>query len=140
MFMDMAPQLAALPFLPRGKGALILILGGLVVLPFSLLWSRISSKNPRFVEWVAGIEDGAARLGLGPCTIVAADMARCVVSLAACPTCRQNRRHAGPCERERRGLELAAKMLAPRATVVEVACNPSGQGACTFEIQRGRSA
>ncbi|HUR61799.1 MAG TPA: hypothetical protein VM286_05480 [Candidatus Thermoplasmatota archaeon] len=38
--------LAVLPFLPPGRGALILILGGLIVLPFSLLMSRIGAGRP----------------------------------------------------------------------------------------------
>src|SRR5687767_2350383 len=41
---------AALPFLPRGRGALILIFGGMMVLVISLLWSvlvpRKSSMGP----------------------------------------------------------------------------------------------
>src|ERR1041385_7247303 len=39
------PVLAVLPFLPRGKGALILILGGMVVLTISLLWSFIVPRR-----------------------------------------------------------------------------------------------
>src|SRR5437899_188833 len=36
---------AALPYLPRGKGALILILGGMVVLTFALFWSFIVPRR-----------------------------------------------------------------------------------------------
>jgi hypothetical protein len=38
--------LAVLPFLPPGRGALILILGGLMVLPLSLLMARVGSRQP----------------------------------------------------------------------------------------------
>jgi hypothetical protein len=38
-----ARLLEVLPFLPPGRGALILILGGLIVLPFSLLMSRVGA-------------------------------------------------------------------------------------------------
>lgn len=37
--------LSVLPFLPPGRGALILILGGLIVLPFSLLMSRVGAAR-----------------------------------------------------------------------------------------------
>lgn len=129
-----ANLLAALPFLPPGKGALILILGGLAVLPVSLLLSRTASGTQR---WIAGIEQGSHGLGLGPCRIVSADVHRCVVLITACRSCRSGA-HSG-CQDERQILERAVKPRAPDARVVEVACNPSGQGACTFVIHRGRS-
>lgn len=37
--------LAALPFLPRGKGALILILGGIMILALSLFWSLFRPRR-----------------------------------------------------------------------------------------------
>lgn len=37
--------LGAVPFLPRGKGALILILGGLAALVLSLLWSVVAPRS-----------------------------------------------------------------------------------------------
>jgi hypothetical protein len=40
----LALVLGVLPFLPPGRGALILMLGGLVVLPVSLLMSRIGAR------------------------------------------------------------------------------------------------
>lgn len=132
----MADGVAALPFLPAGKGALILILGGLALLPASLLWSRTSSGTQR---WIAGIEQGAAGLGLGPCRVVSADVNRCIVLLSACPSCRGQRSHAAPCSREQRGLLAAVQARAPRARVVEVSCNPSGRGTCAFVVYRGRS-
>lgn len=124
--------LAALPFLPAGRGALILILGGLAMLPISLLGSRLSSSLP----WAARVEREALRLGLGPCRVVARDRGRCLVSLARCPTCLED--GGGPCERERRALELAIHSRAPRARVTEVSCTGSRRGPCTFEILRGR--
>lgn len=127
--------LAALPFLPNGRGALILILGGLAVLPVSLLWSTMTSAT----QWVGGIEPTAARLGLGPCRVVSADVHSCVVRLNACPTCREAGQRPGSCERERGVLQAAVQTRAPNAKVIEVACNPSGRGVCTFVIQRGRA-
>lgn len=38
---------AALPFLPRGKGALILILGGMAALALALLWSFLGPRPHR---------------------------------------------------------------------------------------------
>ena len=132
----LADGLAALPFLPSGKGALILILGGLAVLPASLLWSRASSGAHR---WIVGLEQGAAGLGLGPCRVVSANVHSCIVRLSACPTCKGQGPHAWPCLREQRGLQAAAQARAPGARVVEVSCNPSGRGSCTFVVHRGRS-
>ncbi|MFA5945098.1 MAG: hypothetical protein WC876_11610 [Candidatus Thermoplasmatota archaeon] len=134
--MQMADQLAAVPFLPHGKGALILILGGLAVLPASLLWSRASSGTQR---WVAGIVPGAIRLGLGPCRVVSADVHSCVVVLSSCPSCRSRAKPVGNCAREQQGLQTTVAPRAPDARVVELSCNPSGRGACTFVIHRGRS-
>lgn len=126
---------AVLPFLPSGRGALILILGGVAMLPLSLLWSRLASP-----PWTGGVERDAPRLGLGPCRVLARTRERCVVAVAACPTCSQAGH--GPCERERRALQLAIHARAPRARVVEVSCNGSRPGApkgtCIFEIHRGR--
>lgn len=132
----LADALAALPFLPHGKGALILILGGLAVLPASLLWSRASAGTQR---WVAGLEKGAIRLGVGPCKVVSADVRSCVVLLPACPSCRGLARKGAPCVREQRVLEAAVAPRAPGASVVEVSCNTGGRGACTFVVHRGRS-
>lgn len=133
---ELAGGLAVLPFLPSGKGALILILGGLAVLPASLLWSRVSSGTQR---WIAGLEQSAIRLGLGPCRVVSANVKSCVVLLTACPTCRGQGRHAHPCSREQRALLQAVAPRAPGARVVEVSCNPRGRGACTFVVHRGRA-
>lgn len=44
-FSILSAVFAALPFLPRGKGALILMLGGMLVLTFSLLWSFITPRR-----------------------------------------------------------------------------------------------
>lgn len=127
-------SLAAVPFLPSGRGALILIFGGLAMMPLSLLWSRVSSWAP----WAGRVTKDAARLGLGPCRVLSRDRRRCVVALAACRTCQED--GGGPCERERRALQLAIHTRAPQAFVVEVACNGARHGACTFEIRRGRAA
>jgi hypothetical protein len=136
MALRLADQLGALPFLPAGKGSLILILGGLAVLPISLMWSRMASGT----QWCSGLEHAALRLGLGPAHTRSADERRCFVVLTACPTCQTMGMGSGRCERERRSLQLAIVADAPEATVVEVACNPSGHGDCTFEVRRGRSA
>lgn len=126
--------LAALPFLPAGRGALILIFGGLAVLPVSLLLSRASALAHR---WVAGLEQGVEEGGLGPCRIVVADARSCVVRLTSCMTCRERPgAGGGRCDREARGLRLAASRRAPRAKVVEIACSP--RLGCTFVIHRGR--
>ncbi len=124
--------LAGLPFLPAGRGALILIFGGLAVLPVSLLLSRASALALR---WVAGLAQEAAERGLGPCRIVVADARSCVVRLSECKTCRRPGQ-GGPCRREASGLRLAASRRAPGAKVVEIACNP--RLGCTFVIHRGR--
>lgn len=126
--------MAAVPFLPTGRGALILIFGGLAMLPLSLLGGRLGAVR----AWSTGLERNAARLGLGPCRVMARDAARCVVLVAACPTCRDQGR--GPCERERRALQLALHARAPDAQVVEVSCNAPRFKACVFEIRRGRRA
>ncbi|MHB1262001.1 MAG: hypothetical protein ACYC2H_09835 [Thermoplasmatota archaeon] len=131
-----ADALAAVPFLPQGKGALILILGGLAVLPASLLWSRASTGTQR---WVTGIEQGASRLGLGPCKVVSADLRSCIVLLTACPSCRGHTRKGAPCTREQHALEAAVASRAPGASAVEVSCNTGGRGSCTFVVHRGRS-
>ena len=133
---DLAGGLAALPFLPSGKGALILILGGLAVLPASLLWSRASSGTQR---WVAGLEQAGLRLGLGPCRVVSASVSSCVVLLSACPTCQGRGHDPGPCSREQLRLLEAVAQRAPGARVVEVSCNPRGRGSCTFVVHRGRT-
>lgn len=132
----LADGVAALPFLPAGKGALILILGGLALLPASLLWSRTSPGQQR---WTAGIEQGAASLGLGPCRVVSASVHRCIVLLPACPSCRAQGPHAWPCTREQGVLLAAVQARAPGARVVEVSCNPSGRGSCAFVVYRGRA-
>ncbi len=44
-FSILSAVFAALPFLPRGKGALILMLGGMLVLTFSLLWSFVTPRR-----------------------------------------------------------------------------------------------
>jgi hypothetical protein len=66
-------DLAVLPFLPAGRGALILILGGLLVLPVSLLMSRVGlrplSASLQSVQ-VAGTAGGGS--GLGASTVVPA--------------------------------------------------------------------
>ena len=98
--MQVAVLLAALPFLPSGKGAIILILGGLAMLPLSLLGSRVTLR-----PWFSGVERNAARLGLGPCRLLTRNSDRCLVALAACPTCKVDGH--GPCDRERRALQLA---------------------------------
>lgn len=46
VFSILSAVFAATPFLPRGKGALILMLGGMLVLTFSLLWSFIVPRRP----------------------------------------------------------------------------------------------
>ncbi len=125
-------DLAALPFLPSGRGAVILILGGLAMLPLSLLGSRLATRR-----WFTGVERDAGRLDLGPCKILRREGDRCMVVLADCRTCRE--KGGGPCERERRGLQLAMHARAPQAQVVEVACD-ARRGACVFEIRRGRPA
>lgn len=129
--------LAALPFLPSGRGALILILGGLAMLPVSLFGSRMAAALP----WAARVEREALRLGLGPCRVVSRDRDRCLVSISRCRTCLEQ--GPGPCDRERRALELAIHARAPQARVTEVSCK-AGQagshGPCTFEIRRGRPA
>ncbi|MEA3137757.1 MAG: hypothetical protein QOJ26_1071 [Thermoplasmata archaeon] len=139
--LQLADVLAALPFLPRGKGSLILILGGLAILPAALLLSRASSGTQR---WVAGLEQTAVGLGLGPCRVLAADLHKCVVLLTACPTCTGSGRgrgsHGGPCVREQQALQLAIGPRAPGSRVVEIACNKAGRGACSFVIHRGRSS
>lgn len=126
--------LAALLFLPSGRGALILVFGGLAMLPLSLLGSRLSGVVP----WTAGMERQALRLGLGPCRILVRDRTHCIVTLAACRTCREE--GGGPCDRERRALQLAIHARAPQAVVTELSCKDGRVGPCTFEIQRGHRA
>lgn len=136
MLMQLANFLASLPFLPNGKGALILIFGGLAVLPASLLWSTVSSRG----QWATGIEPGAARLGLGRCRVSSADGASCVVLLTACAGCKGRPQRARSCDREANALLDLVLARAPNAKVVEVSCGRPHPGACTFVIQRGRSA
>lgn len=126
--------LAAVPFLPSGRGALILIFGGLAMLPLSLMLSRVASWAP----WAGRVAKDAARLGLGPCRVLSRDSSRCIVALGSCRTCTED--GGGPCDRERRALQLAIHARAPQASVVELSCNGARHGACTFEIRRGRAA
>ena len=144
-----AGLLAGIPFLPAGKGALILILGGLAVLPFSLLWSRARAPpapvlvGPRDAQWATGLQDVMTKAGVGPCRVLAVDAQRCIVSLASCGTCHRARliqRRPHGCEAERRALQKGARPLVPAAVVREIACDPLGQGACTFEVRRGSAA
>lgn len=46
----LAGVFGAIPFLPRGKGALILIFGGMAVLTFSLLWSSVLHRRSAAIE------------------------------------------------------------------------------------------
>jgi hypothetical protein len=125
--------LAAAPFLPHGKGALILIFGGLAALPFALAWSRVT---PGVQRWTVGIEQRAIQQGLGPCQIDDANLHNCVVTLTACP-CRARVGRATGCLRELEVLRLAVRPRAPRARVVEVSHDRARRGVCTFLIFRG---
>lgn len=129
---------AALPFLPHGKGAVILILGGLAILPAALLWSRAAAGTQR---WTLGIEPGAQRAGLGACQVLTADLRSCVVVLRACPACRPgaSRHAAKACTQEQAALAATVRPRAPGARVTEVVCNRSGRGSCVFVIHRGAS-
>ena len=159
------PGLAAagLRSLPPGKGALILILGGLVVLGLVLLFVRFGSASaheaprghPRsearsFVatlqgpkafravpHWVSGLDGELDRRHLGHGRLLLADAGRCVIQLEGCASCRTagSRMHA--CERERSAIEALVRAGAPGARVSEIACDVAGQGRCTFEIFRG---
>jgi hypothetical protein len=128
--------LAAAPFLPHGKGALILILGGLAALPLGLLWSRASTGQQR---WTVGLEQRAHQQGLGPLQILEANLHTCVVTLVACPSCRAKGSHAALCSRELEGLRLAVRPRAPQARVVEVGHDLAHRGSCSFLITRGPS-
>lgn len=124
--------LVAAPFLPRGKGALILILGGLALLPAALLLSRSNSGVKR---WTIGIEQRAVQHGLGPCQILQANLQTCLVAVRSCRSC-GGVGGQGPCKREEQALLLAVRPRAPAARVREVACNPR-RGSCTFLVFRG---
>lgn len=175
----MVPVLADVPFLPAGKGALILMLGGLAMLTFCLLFARFSSAhappvmgnsaqanrnarrpkaaaaapvvfrptsapvapsaavgNTSGAEWVAGLERAIELMHLGRGRILSADADRCAFFLSACGSCRRGSKGVRGCERERKAIERALRAQAPRVHVSEVACNPSGQGACSFDIRR----
>lgn len=64
---------AALPFLPRGKGALILILGGLAMLAVSLLSARFSSGRVRLIP--AATSTQGYRVGQPPAHTMATQTA-----------------------------------------------------------------
>lgn len=127
--------LAAAPFLPRGKGALILMLGGLALLPAALLLSRSKSGTQR---WTIGIEQRALQQGLGACQILQSDLRTCLVAVRSCRSC-GGQGGRGPCKREEQALLAAVRPRAPGARIREVSCNPL-RGSCTFLVFRGSAS
>lgn len=194
---------AAMPFLPRGKGALILIQGGLVVLGFSLLWSlltprgapvvqgggatprravivqpptrpvqflerptqpilkqfqkqtwtEVPARAPAFVpvpnptpvqqtsaNWVGSVLEKAMRPRVGRTRLLSANPQWFILTVNACRSCRERSKGPSGCAVERAHIEECIRPTAPKAVVTEVSCNLLGHGACTFKVERGRTA
>lgn len=151
------PVLQALPFLPAGRGALILILGGLVVLPLSLLLSgpgktavvpangrpRPAHASPARASAPAGRPQGARgwvgtgleralRQAVGWTELLEAAPGHYVVRLGRCGSCAAR---APACETERSALEGAVGPYLRGARVAESACVQWGGRGCTFDIR-----
>ena len=150
-------MLAALPFLPAGKGGLILILGGLSVLATALFWAIFRDdrrSGPGAVgrardpdawtdgDWVGMLQGRARQAGVGNVRLLAHGSRGCRILVEGCASCRRGRRGPGRrrCVGVRRWLEAVVRTFARRARVLEVSCNAGGRGACAFEIDLGRRA
>lgn len=153
--------LAAPPFLPPGRGGLILIMGGLAMLAVALFSLSVSPRSyPGFVhtpravfatamsassrtsasqpavQWPQYVQNAAVSEGLGQPLVLAVQGTRCTLLIEHCRSCRRRKRH---CTRERRALQRAARRLSRHAEVREVSCNIDRRHACAFELRmRGR--
>jgi len=198
----MVDIVAALPFLPRGKGGLILILGGMAAVFLAMLWLTVTDPAsaprrrarmahaspavhrrptrparpvpssahagrpyagppPRTREapyqgpaqthvargrqdlvharaadpaFAADAHEAALRLGLGPVEVWGAQEERCALLVKGCRSCL--RPGSTACEAERRAIEETVRIVHPRASVVESACQARGRGRCIFEVLR----
>lgn len=148
-------MLAALPFLPAGKGGLILILGGLSVLATALFWSMMQGDRrvgPGAVDrvrrpdswtdgdWATLLQGRAKRADLGAIRLLAHGSRGCRILVQDCASCRTGWVPRRGCVEVRRWLESVVRVFARRARVVEVSCNAGGHHACAFEIDLGRRA
>lgn len=157
--MDLLPWLLALPFLPVGRGALILILGGVSTLSLSLILLLVrprripdGAKQPSggagrmagLVErtlrgplkvkpgsWHHALQVRAAAGGIRNLNFQVAEGNHCLVLVEGCVSCRRGR---NGCDRERRTIERAIRVLHRRARVVEVSCRLSNKPQCAFLI------
>jgi hypothetical protein len=139
--------LQVLPFLPPGRGALILILGGLLVLPVSLLMSRVGSRSGQAVAplafipvaappaarpWAGTGIERAIRQAVGGTQLLSAAPGHYVVQLNRCDSC--IRRVPG-CGHERDAIERAVAPYLAAARVSERLCaQERRRAACTFDI------
>lgn len=158
---------AALPFLPRGKGALILILGGMAVLVVSLLWSslvprsagvrgRASSRAHAFFAPASAPPSRAPAMtpsqSVPPWIAGVIELANreglgraaLIMDGEARPVLRlsncrtcQRRGTALGCEHERVTLERLVRTFMASGRVLEVSCNADRRGTCTFELHTG---
>lgn len=156
----MIPLLLDVPFLPPGRGGLILIFGGISMLSCALWFLMVApapipdgAKHPsggvgRLVgqtqrsmdavvpvlpgSWHQSLQFRAAAAGIGQLTFQAVGNRRCVVVIGSCRSC-QRRRAA--CEHERRCLERSARCLDRRARVEEICCRVQDRPQCAFLIE-----
>ena len=159
--------MGALPFLPRGKGAAILIMGGMALLAFSLCWSMLVLRTARSTLRSQARARGSPRqapsppaghtpgpvmgirvpwLGTVLATAVRSGIGEPQITrletnrqVLRLDNCRacRGRRGAPGCERERAALERVLCAMSPHAEVTEIACNTDRKGACTFELWTG---
>lgn len=162
--------LGALPFLPRGKGAAILILGGMALLAFSLCWSMLVLRSARSTLRIQARTRNHPRqtprptaaktpslvmgirvpwLGTLLATAVRSGLGEPEIigvepnrQVLRLDNCRgcRGRQKSSGCERERADLERVIRSLSPNAEVTETACNLGRKGACNFELRTGANA
>ncbi|MHB8632904.1 MAG: hypothetical protein ACYDBQ_02890 [Thermoplasmatota archaeon] len=150
---------ARVPFLPVGKGALILILGGLLMLAFSFVMGTGSrtvppsratpgrpapraallvpppSRPPAATNWVGSALERALRVEVGPTTASAPGSGSLVVVVEDCLSCTSRiRRRGGGCPGEASAIERAVRLTYRKATALEIACRASGAPRCSFEL------
>jgi hypothetical protein len=137
-------------FLPTGKGALILLVGGMLIVGASLMWRSWSRPAPRPTRRtpVVGrpVSQGpaavslAARLGTlttdpgGPMERIEPYGSRSlVITLRACRPLRAS--GALHCERERTTLQAQLHSLQLSAHVRELGCADFGEPQCRFVVE-----
>jgi hypothetical protein len=146
-----------IPFLPPGKGGLILILGGLTMLALALLLltvrpgripggSRLASgpvgqtmaldlgaaQAPALAEpepWHRSLCVQASRRGAHRVNLLHTSPDSCIVVVESCSCVRRGR-----CSAERRAITTSARQIRRHARVREICCRVGGTARCAFEV------